>query len=150
MRQGGQEKAGRVIVFMSQHRELLPPALSYFHQPAMVPMGGSQTFRLIKADCWQQFKWRLMSLSHSELIFWKRQKRLWSFALMKVTSRLEGPEGDLFRPASTQVGRAPPGCLPSISIFTSISDVIVLKRFQKFEERARCRRMRDLGYCSNI
>lgn len=61
-----------------------------------------QTLWLIKADCWQlSFKWRRMSLSHSGLILWKRQKRLWSFALMKVTSHVEDQRGICSHPAST-------------------------------------------------
>lgn len=80
-----------------------------------------QTLWLIKADCWQlSFKWRRTSLSHSGLILWKRQKRLWSFALMKVTSHVEDQRGICSLPASNSNGCAPSLCLPSISIFTSI------------------------------
>lgn len=108
------------------------------------------SFWLIKADRQQlSFKWRLVSLSHSELSLWKRQRRLWSSVLMKVIFRLEGPQGTCSHPASTPLGCAPPVCLPCIHTSTFILSLIVLKRFQKFGEGARCQGMRDVGYYPN-
>lgn len=92
---------------------------------------------LLKADRYQlSFKWKLMSLSHSELSLRKRQRRLWSSALMKVLFRLEGRRGTCSHPAPTPVGCARPVCWPCIHIFTFILSVMALQRFQKFGEGA--------------
>lgn len=85
-------------------------------------------------------------MSHSEPSLGKRQRRLWSSALMKVIFHLEGPQGTCSHLASTLIVCVPPMCLPCIRTFTLTLNLIVLQRFQKFGEGARCWAKRDVGY----
>lgn len=127
---------------MSQHRDPLPPGFvpvpSAHLVSARMPPRPSCSQRLRAGGCHVNGG---SCLCHTLSSSFGKDRRGWSFVLMKVTSPEEGRGGDLFPLSLALICCAPPVRLPSISISTSIleshcsGDFRRLGRDQDEEER---------------